>query len=176
MTYRPTFGHVRSLGAAHLVRGRRVHLAVLAVSIATLAACGGDSDSSGPTTPPSLTVTGPQQVASAMVNGRRQCDYQFGIAASGGSAGTSVTLTGLTLEWRNLAGNPIGTPSTIDIPATDIRDDWFGTTTIANGQTRTTERHTWFSPHQSFRQLHVFRYKVSGQAAEQTATYTLSCQ
>ena len=154
---------------------RSVRRGLLLAAASLVAACGGD-DTSGPPAPLAFAVGGPAQVGAVEVNGTVRCDYPLTFQATGGGDDDRVTLLGMTLEWRDTNGEPMGDEWQEEISAATLASDaWFGTAQLAGGDSRTSDRYAYWSPHVAFRMVHVVRYRIAD-GAEQSATYSLTCQ
>ena len=148
-------------------------LPAMMISLVGLAACGGD-EATAPAAAVTVSITGPSQVNSAVMNNLRRCDYPLTATASGGGAGDEITWAGLTLEWKSpTSGQTIG--STIQLTATELAaPEWFGSQRLPVGQSRLANRFTWLEPHHPFQQVHTFGFQLPNGEVQQ-AVYTLTC-
>ncbi len=105
---------------------------------------------------------------------RPGCKYTLEARVSGGRPDDPVELINLVLGWREVNGQTITGLGDHEVSASVLSSDWFGTTRIVSGQTRTATRYVWIQPHRQFRHTHSLRYRLPS-GVEKTANYELSC-
>jgi len=139
----------------------------------TLLVVGCGSDSTGPTPPLHLTITGDaSQVGTAQPNGTRECAlHLISEATGGGKSGYALWQSG-DVTWFDYP--EMSYKGTIHMDAGEMADFW-GSDRVPSGGSVTNQT-TWYNPlGVPFRMEMIFRYQVYPTGEQRSLRHYFTC-